>query len=250
MKWASIGAMICVLWINALAGSGSLSGKSIGQIANDYPSFFLPANYTFGIWSLIYIGLIGFSLYQLSPYGSRNPRLPGLRILWLLSCLLNSLWIIAFSFEWFGASLVIIAGLFVTLLLFNERSASNPETLRTLDHTFMVYPFTLYLAWISVAVIVNSFQFFTYLELKGLGISGEVWSVVMMAVAAAFGVFMLLYRRAWLFPLVVAWALIGIGKRFDEIELIKYAAFSIAALSVTAALFLSIWQRKLRVPSS
>ena len=42
-----------VLWANALAGSGALSGESIGLIANRYASTFLPAGWVFSIWSLI-----------------------------------------------------------------------------------------------------------------------------------------------------------------------------------------------------
>ena len=45
---------------------------------------------------------------------------------------------------------------------------------------------------------------------------------------------MLVRRRAWLFPLVVAWALVGIGVRYTEVTLIAWSAFGLAALSVVA----------------
>jgi hypothetical protein len=53
-----------VLWFSGLAGSGALSGDSIGVIANRYQSFFLPADYVFGIWALIYAWLLLFTVYQ------------------------------------------------------------------------------------------------------------------------------------------------------------------------------------------
>ena len=58
---------VAVITLNGAAASGAMSGDSIGVIANRYRSLFLPADYVFGIWSLIYLGLIASAIYQALP---------------------------------------------------------------------------------------------------------------------------------------------------------------------------------------
>ena len=78
----NLAVLVLVLWLNGLAGSGGLSGESIGLIANRYPSWFLPANYVFGIWSLIYLGLTAFTVFQLLPGERSNPAVTAIGWWW------------------------------------------------------------------------------------------------------------------------------------------------------------------------
>lgn len=41
-----------------------MDGKTIGSISNGIKSLFTPTGYAFSIWGLIYILLLGFSIYQ------------------------------------------------------------------------------------------------------------------------------------------------------------------------------------------
>jgi len=80
-----------------------------------------------------------------------------------------------------------------------------------------VWPHDLYLAWISVAVIANSFQFAHVVGFTGFGVAESTWAVAMMGVATLLGVVMAYGRGNWLFPFVVAWALRGIGARYATV---------------------------------
>ena len=60
--------------------------------------------------------------------------------------------------------------------------------------------------------IANTFQYLTYLEWGGFGVSAEMWSAIMMAVATGLAAFMVRARGNWLFPLVFGWAFIEIHK--------------------------------------
>ncbi|MCA9929302.1 MAG: hypothetical protein KC419_12510, partial [Anaerolineales bacterium] len=61
---ANIIAFIVVLSVNVLSNALPLNGRTAGEISDALPSYFTPAGYTFSIWLLIYIGLLGFIIYQ------------------------------------------------------------------------------------------------------------------------------------------------------------------------------------------
>ncbi len=227
--------LVAVLVVNGMAGAGTLSGESIGVLANRYASYLLPAGYVFGIWSLIYLTLLVFVGDQLLPGRRDAPVVERVGWGWVINGVLNIAWVVLFSFGLFGAALVVMVLLLIDLVVLHVRITEGPETLGWRDRLVVRWPFDLYLAWISVALIANTAQYLTYLEWGGLGISGETWSVVMMAVATALGGVMALWRRAWIFPLVVAWAVWGIGARYADVELLRSAATVLTGISVVLA---------------
>lgn len=226
----NVTVMVVVLWMNGLAGSGALSGESIGLLANRYRSTFLPANWVFGIWSLIYLWLIAFTVYQALPAQRRNEALGRIGWGWAVNGALNIAWITLFSFALFGPALAVMLALLVNLVWIVERTGWPEGRLGWADRVFVAYPFGVYLAWISVAVIANTFQYLTYLEWGGFGIPPEVWSALMMTVGTALAAFMVVHRGNWLFPLVFAWAFWGIADRFADVPVIANTAYAMIGL--------------------
>jgi hypothetical protein len=232
-----------VVWLNAMAGSGALSGESIGVIANRYTSLFLPANYTFGIWSLIYLWLAAFAVYQALPPQRSSPALARLHLGWVANGALNIAWIVAFSFSRFGSALLMMVALLVNLVWIMERLEWHRGELGTGDRLFVAYPFALYLAWISVALISNTFQYLTYLEWGGFGMAGQVWSAIMMVVATALALFMVVHRGNWFFPLVFAWAFAGIADRFAEVPVIVNVAWTMTPVVLVGMVVGLVYRR-------
>lgn len=230
--------MAVVLALNGLAGSGGVSGESIGVIANRFPSAFLPADYVFGIWALIYLALIIYVVDQALP--SRRDAAVHRRIgyLWPVNGVLNVAWIVAFSFSRFVLAMAIMLLLLRSLVMIHIR-VGDPRTLGPRDRFVVALPFGLYLAWISVAVIANTFQLATVFQWNGFGLDGTVWSAVMMLVAMALAAVMALRRGVIVFPLVVAWALVGIALRYPSTPVLTLPAWTLSgagALIVLAAL--------------
>ena len=60
-------ALIGTLAVNALAVTLPINGKSTGELSDNIPVLFTPSGYVFSIWSLIYLGLIVFTIYQILP---------------------------------------------------------------------------------------------------------------------------------------------------------------------------------------
>lgn len=240
-KVVNVLTFIAVLVVNGTAGAGTLSGESIGVIANRYINAFLPANYVFGIWSLIYLGLFALTIFQALPTQVADRTVRALGPLWLLSGVLNMGWIVAFAFSRFVLAMLVMVALLVVLVQKVERlhalgRAGWATRLCATD------PMGLYLAWISVAVIANSFQLAHVVGFGGLGLSETVWAVTMMIVATALGWLMVSHRGVWLFPLVVAWALRGIGHRFPDDPVLSTTTGILVPIGIAGGALL-VWDR-------
>lgn len=228
-----------VIVLNGLAGSGALSGESIGAIANRYPSAFLPASYVFSIWGVIYLGLLGLTLdvaFRPARDADLHRRLGSL---WPMNGLLNVAWIVAFSFGRFWVAMTIMLALLANLIAIHLR-IGDPRRLGLRDRLTIALPFNLYLSWISVAVISNAFQLATVVEWSGFGIDSALWSIVMMTVATALGAFMALQRGVQVFPLVVAWALAGIAVRYSDTQLLAVPAWALAGVGGIVFLYAGV----------
>lgn len=261
-KLINLGTFMGVIALNGLAASGAMSGDSIGEIANRYQSLFLPANWVFGIWSLIYAGLAACVAYQWLPVPGARRAVERLGWWWLVSGVLNVAWISLFSFAQFGLALVVMLLLLVSLVIMTERlrdgeldpeEATRPgvqlppvERTDWAERCCVRWPFDLYLAWISVAVISNVFQYAHVVGFGGFGVSETMWSVTMMTVATFLGAFMAWARGMWIFPLVVAWAVYGIGQRFADVPVLSVSANSIVVGGVALGVVSGIMGSYLR----
>jgi hypothetical protein len=243
LKFVNLVTFVVVVALNGLAATGAMSGDSIGVLANRYQSLFLPANWVFGIWSLIYLGLGASVVYQLLPLPGARRVVERLGWWWAVTGVLNVAWISLFSFSQFGLALVVMLLLLVALIIMAERLRDGeldpeeatrpgvrlPAATRTdwADRCCVRWPLDLYLAWISVAVISNIFQYAHVVGFGGFGISELMWSVTMMFVATLLGAFMSWSRGMWVFPFVVAWALYGIGQRYADNSILAVTANSL-----------------------
>lgn len=244
MQALNVAVLVAVLWANGMAGSGALSGESIGVIANRYPSHFLPASYVFGIWSLIYLWLAAFVVFQALPGQRRCAPLGRLGYGWLANGVLNIAWVVTFSFSLFPAAWAIMVALLVNLVQIHERAGFGARPDGWGPRLFVAYPFGLYLAWISVALISNTFQLVTYLGWGGLGLGGPGWSAVMMAVGAGLCAFMVVRRGNWLFPIVFVWAFVGLADRYAELPLVANTAYLTSALALVFLVAGLAWRRR------
>ncbi|HEX9166762.1 MAG TPA: TspO/MBR family protein [Gemmatimonadales bacterium] len=244
LKVLNVAMFAAVMVANAAAGAGALSGESIGTVANRYPNYFLPANWVFGIWSLIYLFLAVFTVYQAVTGAGPDRAVRALGPWWTASVLLNIGWVTAFAYSRFGLAMVIMLVLLATLVRITER-LHDARLPRSLTETLCVrLPFDLYLSWISVAVIANTFQYAHVVGWGGFGLSETTWSVAMMAVATVLGWVMVLHRGVWAFPPTVAWAIYGIGARFPEVPAIALAAGLLVPAGIAGGVLAWLYRRR------
>ena len=98
-------ATIGTIAFNGLAATGALGGIATGDISAKYPSIITPAGYAFSIWSLIYAGLMAYSVYQIVPANLVSQR--PIRSLYIMSCALNCAWLYMWHAEQIAVCLVL-----------------------------------------------------------------------------------------------------------------------------------------------
>ncbi|MCB0593393.1 MAG: hypothetical protein KDD28_04830, partial [Phaeodactylibacter sp.] len=95
-----------VITLNTLANALPINGYNTGELSGRYPNLFVPAGFTFSIWGIIYLLLLGFVIYQFTrPAAEANvPQRIG--PWFFLSCLFNASWILAWHYLMPGLSLL------------------------------------------------------------------------------------------------------------------------------------------------
>ncbi|CAN5634535.1 hypothetical protein BH24DEI1_BH24DEI1_16030 [soil metagenome] len=203
-------AVLAVIAVNALANALPLYGRTTGEISDGFPILFVPAGYVFGIWGLIYLGLVGFALYQARPRERANLRLRRVGYLFALSCAANIAWLFAWHALRLPLSLAVMLALLALLILIYLRLGSGREEVPRAERLLVRLPFSLYLGWITVATVANASALLYSLGWDGWGLSDATWTILMLAAATAIGTLVLVTRRDLAFNLVLVWAFVGI----------------------------------------
>lgn len=211
----NIFALGATITINALANILPINGLNSGEISDLYPSLFTPAGYVFSIWSLIYLLLISFVVFQALPLQRENPRLERLGYAFALSCLFNFLWIFAWHYRQVFLSELLIIGVLVSLLVSYQRLQTEkvnkgelkvPIAERITTHL----TFSVYTGWLTVAVVAN-----TCVLLLEWGITGgsfaPMWGVLTVLAALTIGATFTYLRKDMAYGLVLVWAFAGIA---------------------------------------
>lgn len=235
-----------VIAVNALANILPINGYNTGQISAFYPNAFVPAGFTFSIWGVIYLLLlsytIGFTYYSIK--GQQHPKafifIERINTYFLLTCIFNMSWIIAWHYLQIELSLVIMLLFLITLIQLFLKSNTIARDLTLSQRFILQTPFIVYLGWISVATIANTTALLVAYKWTALSIAPVYWSASMILIALLLAVLMLKKFKAVPFALVVTWALWGIkasqGSVYPLIQSIT--TVSVACLFVMIAITL------------
>lgn len=228
-------ATLATIVANALPNALRLRGESTGSISAKYPTLFTPAGYAFSIWSLIYLALLAFAIYQLLPAGRDDPAIGRIRRPFLISCVLNSSWIFIWQYELIALSAVVIALLLASLMTCYVRLDTERASRANLYRAMVLAPLSLYAAWVTVATIVNVAAALVALGWQGGPLAPASWSVMLLVVAAGLALVVAWSRRDWIYLAVVAWALGAISVAQAAIPSIRWTALTLAVLLLVAA---------------
>jgi len=190
-----------MLTMNYLANALPLNGRTTGQLSEAYPNLFVPAGITFAIWGIIYLLLAAYCVLQFFPAYKGI----ALKISWLFigSCVFNGVWIVAWHYQKLPLSLLIMAGLLVSLIMINLQ-------LKDLSMGLPKAAFGVYLGWICIATIANVTSLLVDASWGGMGISQQAWTIVIIAVGTLIVSLTLLKINNPYVGLSVIWAFAGI----------------------------------------
>ncbi|MCS6828636.1 MAG: tryptophan-rich sensory protein [Caldilinea sp.] len=234
-------ATLTTILINGLATTLPLNGQSTGEISDRFPSLFTPAGYVFSIWGVIYLGLIGYAVYQALPAQRTNSRLHRIRLPYLVSAAANSAWIFFWHYNQFLWSLAAMATLLASLILIYRRLTSTPGATSQTERWVVDVPFSIYLGWITVATVANVAVVLLDLQWNGEPLSPALWALLMIVIAGILGVIFAQKAHDIAYVAVLIWALVGIAVKQSATPLVAWGALTIASL--LALIATAIWLR-------
>lgn len=204
----AVTASAALMVLGALAGFGVIGTRvedSSGGVFATGQTLLTPGGPAFSIWSLIYLGLLAYVVWQWLP--GRSERVQAIAGYASVSMLLNAAWLAVTQAGLVWLSVVIILALAVDLgLLMRSLNASAPGG--GAERVLVDVTFGVYLGWVCVAALAN-----VTAALVGSGIDPGGWPAELMAVlvlgaATALGAWLAFSLRGrWSVALAMTWAL-------------------------------------------
>jgi hypothetical protein len=219
-----------VIFVNYLAAKGYINQQTPETISNKYPTLVTPSGYAFAIWSLIYFGLIAFSIYQALP--KNTARYASVRTVYIVNCVANCAWIYCWHYNQILASLVVMFGLLATLVYINVKLLNTDSQA---EYWLVRVPFNVYFGWITVATILNFTVALVYLDVKTSDLTASVLASILIIAATLLGILIRFKLANFAYPVTIAWALTAIAvKQSGQTMIVASAAFCMMALLISA----------------
>ncbi len=222
-------SIITAFGMNVFANISPPNGLTIGEISQQIFKDVLitPASYAFAIWGLIYLGLISLAIYQALPSQRNDALLRQIGYKLAIASIAQTIWVICFLYRQYAVSFLAMLCILLPLIAaywslpFKSRiSRWQKWLIRT--------PISIYLAWISVATVVNGAVVLSSWQWGGWGISAVGWTVIMLLVAGFITHFVTIPRFDLAYAGVFVWALIAIAIKNSEIILISGTAIGLS----------------------
>lgn len=202
-------ATLIVLAVNAAANAIPINGLNTGELSALYPTGFTPPGWVFGIWLIIYIGLIAFSIAALRGAPRTRARIAPLITPYLFSAIGNAGWIFAWHYRQVALSVALMLVVLASLIVIFWRLRQMPTS--TWGEFFVIDGvFALYFGWISTATLVNLATLFYDLSWYPFALSMDEWALVTVVAATAIYVWMGAVTRSIVYCGVFVWAATGV----------------------------------------
>jgi hypothetical protein len=202
----TIVANVVFNYATALSGDPSFN---VAATSSAYASLFTPAGYAFSIWGLIYGASLVYAVLALLP-AQLHVRMHDRVAPWLmLTNALGILWLLLFTGDQLGPSVLVILAMFTSSLLAFSLATDHVKG-EGLSHWWRA-PFALWLGWLAVAALAN-----LNIALVAAGgsdsvFSGPVWASLLVCAAAGFALTVQVLYDDAIVPFVVSWAAAAIA---------------------------------------
>lgn len=186
LRQATVIAATCFMLIAAVIGAGVLGGTPVQDVQDGALSadatYLVPAAPAFSIWSVVYVGLVAYTVWQALPGRRLDARQRTLGWWIALSEVFDGLWLVAAQFATLPLTVLVIAVLLVTLCLVFRRTLREPG--RGWADRLLVDGVTgLHLGWVTLATVADTTTWLTRLVPPEWEGAAEVWRVVVVVVA-------------------------------------------------------------------
>ncbi len=239
-----------VTLVAAALGSGLFGGMEVQASSSgalsDSATPLAPDGPAFSIWSLIYLGLAAYAIWQVLPSQRHDVRQRRIGWLAVASLVLNAAWILCAQAGLLPLTVVVILLLLAVLLaIFEQLRRSRPASL--IETVVVDGTFGLYLGWVSVATVANISAW-----LADAGVRPAAWELpaigVLALVAIVAALLAIRYAGRVAPALAMVWgvAWIGVGRAIGEPG---SASVAIAAAVVCVLIGFATVAARLRAPA-
>ena len=219
-------SLVLMLWTNLADGRADRVREP--GMYTEFPTAFSPAPFTFAVWVPIFLGCIALTVYQGVSSLRQDPQLHAVGWLVAAAFFLTALT----AYTPIGISNIVITGLLLVLALaYREAVRVEPQTL---GFAWCVrLPIAMFLAWSTVATILNACQ----LAVSHGWSVGPIPAAVLIGLATAVGVFVVGQWREAAFGIVLIWAFWGIVAARPGASVVVVAAVAGTIALVAATVF-------------
>lgn len=186
-------------------------GQTPAEFAADSDDTLTIAPYAFSIWGLIYTWLLIYAVRQVLPRTGESEIINRFGLPSIVALFGIGFWNVASGADWEVATIVLIFGAFIALLVpllaYGSAISALPRADR--DRWLVVWPLALLAGWLSAASPVNLITVVTGNGDLPDAASPTVWAAVALVIVAALAVFVTARIRTIAYALPVAWGLIG-----------------------------------------
>lgn len=233
-------ALVITIAVNYLSNTGLINGNTMATISGRYGNYFTPAGYAFSIWGVIYLGLLGFIFYGWRFLPDKNDHLVS-KIGWwfVVSCVANSLWVVVWLYDLIGLSVAVMIALLLSLFkIVQNADIYEKRNVAMITRLCIIWPFSIYFGWVSVALIADVAAFLTKIGWNGWEISGITWTVIMLCAAGLVNILVIQTKKLYAFGLVGIWAVLAISvANQNNSTSVVYTCYGVAA---TVLVFIAV----------
>lgn len=244
LNLSNVAAFILMVAVNGLAGSTTLIGGQVtAEVSDANHTLITPAGYVFAIWGIIYFLLAVFVIYQMLPLQQGKAFQKQIGWLFVLSSILNIVWLFAWQYEQLPLSVLIMFLLLGSLIAMYLRLDVGRGKVAVAERLAVHLPFSTYLGWITIATIANVASMLVFVDWDGFGIAPETWATIIIVIALAIAVLVAVTRRDIAYSLVIIWAFIGIAAEQgadQNIVMITWGSAAVVAAAMVASVVYSV----------
>jgi hypothetical protein len=140
-----------------------------------------PAGYAFIVWTLIYGGSVAYGIFQALPSQAGNELFRRIGFFTASAFVGTSVWLLMARVGWIWLTVVCIVWMLAALAPVFVRFVSCEGALSAAERCVVVFPLSVFTAWVTVATFANSAAAVKDSGWADVGLSEQEWTVLMLA---------------------------------------------------------------------